>query len=74
MLNVYFYVSFSFCGEPGLEHGLRLGAMRRCRALKGKRFSKGFKRLYNFMMLWGFSYKTLSGHLDADRLCADFTG
>ncbi|MDA3879589.1 MAG: hypothetical protein PF436_04310 [Prolixibacteraceae bacterium] len=23
--------------------GLRLGAMRRCRALKGKRFSKGLK-------------------------------
>ncbi|MDA3879593.1 MAG: hypothetical protein PF436_04330 [Prolixibacteraceae bacterium] len=28
-----------------MKPGLRLGAMRRCRALKGKRFSKVLKRV-----------------------------
>ncbi len=34
---------FGFVVNRVWKSGLRLGAMRRCCALKGKRFSKGFK-------------------------------
>jgi hypothetical protein len=34
---------FVFVVNRVWKPGLRLGAMRRCRALKGKRFFKGFK-------------------------------
>jgi hypothetical protein len=46
--------------------GLRLGALRRCEALRGKRFLKGF----NINILFVNSARSI----DAGRLCFDVAG